>query len=209
MTLEDESKTQAWFDEPWSNSARCEWLTCWIIVAKVTHIRRIWSPIEFPWVSPLLLMLPCTILYEYFLLLRNKLQVLMHWIKQEQAFKEVKSLRGLSAALGVRTTTQAPLGRAPNTWPSHNIQWEFRFMREGERLWHRPCPMTSLQGSCSPLCVDSVTAHVDPWKIGCAFLPIVLTPINCGLPTNRPFPLGYLTLKWISQALGPLSVCLH
>lgn len=128
---------------------------------------------------------------------------------KSRAFKEVKSLQALSAVLGLHTTTQAPLGRAPNTWPSHNIQWEFRFMREGERLWHRPCPMTSLRGSCSPLCVDSVTAHVDPWKIGCAFLPIVLTPINCGLPTNRPFPLGYLTLKWISQALGPLSVCLH
>lgn len=75
-------------------------------------------------------------------------------------------------------------------------------MREGERLWHRLYPMTDPQGSCSPLCVDSVTAHMDPWKIGCAFLPIVLTPINCGLATNRLFRLEYLTLKWISQVQG-------
>lgn len=112
----------------------------------------------------------------------------------------------------VRQASLASPGRAPNTWPSHNIQWEFKlygFMREGERLWHRRCPMTDRQGSCSPLCVDSVTAHVDSWKIGCAFLPIVLTHINCGLATNRLFRLEYLTLKWISQVWGPLNVCLQ
>lgn len=107
--------------------------------------------------------------------------------------REVKSLRGavgLSALMGAQPPS---LETAPNTWPSHNSQWESRFTREGERLWHRLCPMTQLQGSYSPQCVDSVTARVEPWRIGCASLPIVLTPVNCGAGYQRAFS------AWISH----------
>lgn len=122
------------------------------------------------------------------------LQVPLHWM--QQAFKRGQEFAGGAGSFCINGNSAAP-----NTWPSHNSQWESRFKREGERLWHRLCPMTQLQGSGSPQCVDSVTARVEPWRIGCASLPIVLTPVNCGASYQRAFPLGYLTLNWISELL--------
>lgn len=107
--------------------------------------------------------------------------------------REVKSLRGAGGLSALMGTQPLSPETAPNTWPSHNSQWESRFTREGERLWHRLCPMTRLQGSGSPQCVDSVTARVEPWRIGCASLPIVLTPVNCGAGYQRAFS------AWISH----------
>lgn len=111
-----------------------------------------------------------------------------------RAFKRGQEFAGGAGGLSVLMGAQPPsLETAPNTWPSHNSQWESRFTREGERLWHRLCPMTQLQGSSSPQCVDSVTARVEPWRIGCASLPIVLTPVNCGAGYQRAFS------AWISH----------